>query len=251
MRLSLKIAPGVRIRTGRRGVRTSIGPRVARLHVGGGYQAGMSTGVGPVTAYAPVKGSTRRKRRSQRASTDAAPARPLSKRSVLIGLGVTAFIVLALASTTHSSQPASSSHVAVPQEHTSTTAPHLAAAPGSTRPKAPQSMSPMTTPPPPTTSPTTDPPPPMPVATPAPVAAASSAWCQATVVPANDGYAGDFNVNVTSDQPYQQATASDAGDTHSYETNAAGDVVIYLWHTVADERVTVSVGGATCSALAQ
>jgi hypothetical protein len=36
MGFSIKIAPGVRVRASSRGVRTSIGPRVARVHVGAG-----------------------------------------------------------------------------------------------------------------------------------------------------------------------------------------------------------------------
>jgi hypothetical protein len=43
------------------------------------------------------------------------------------------------------------------------------------------------------------------------------------------------------------ATASDVGDTYSDNTNLAGDAVIYLWHTVAGEWVTVSVGGLLLS----
>jgi len=46
----IKIAPGVRIRVSSRGVRTSIGPRIARVHVGAG-RTGFSTGVGPFTYY--------------------------------------------------------------------------------------------------------------------------------------------------------------------------------------------------------
>ena len=36
MGMSVRLAPGVRVRVSSRGVRTSVGPRVARLHVGGG-----------------------------------------------------------------------------------------------------------------------------------------------------------------------------------------------------------------------
>ena len=45
MSFSVKIAPGVRVRASSRGVRTSIGPRVARVHVGAG-RTGISTGAG-------------------------------------------------------------------------------------------------------------------------------------------------------------------------------------------------------------
>lgn len=55
---SVRIAPGVRVRASSRGVRTSIGPRAARVHVGGG-RTGFSTGVGPLTYYTSA-GSSRR-----------------------------------------------------------------------------------------------------------------------------------------------------------------------------------------------
>ncbi len=48
--VSVKVAPGVRIRATSRGVRASVGPRAARVHVGNG-RAGFSTGVGPVSYY--------------------------------------------------------------------------------------------------------------------------------------------------------------------------------------------------------
>jgi len=58
---SIRVAPGVRIRASSRGVRTSVGPRIARVHVGGG-RTGFSTGLGPVTYYSNLsgqRGSTR------------------------------------------------------------------------------------------------------------------------------------------------------------------------------------------------
>jgi hypothetical protein len=58
MGFSVKIAPGVRVRASSRGVRTSIGPRAARVHVGGG-RTGFSTGLGPVSLY--TSGSSRRR----------------------------------------------------------------------------------------------------------------------------------------------------------------------------------------------
>lgn len=58
MRLSFKVAPGVRLSAGSRGVRASVGPRAARVHVGGG-RPGISTGAGPVTFYSSLA-STRR-----------------------------------------------------------------------------------------------------------------------------------------------------------------------------------------------
>jgi hypothetical protein len=60
---SFRVAPGVRVGVSKRGVRTSIGPRAARMHVGGGYRTGLSTGAGPFTLYQSV-GHTRRKPRT-------------------------------------------------------------------------------------------------------------------------------------------------------------------------------------------
>lgn len=48
--LAFKVAPGVRIRVGGRGVRASVGPRIARVHLGSG-RPGVSTGFGPLTLY--------------------------------------------------------------------------------------------------------------------------------------------------------------------------------------------------------
>lgn len=81
--------------------------------------------------------------------------------------------------------------------------------------------------------------------------ASAAAWCQATATPANDGYPGDYNVNVTSNQPNQTVTASDAGDSHSYQTDASGSAVVFLWHTAPGEGVNVTVGNASCSTTAQ
>jgi len=55
---SVKIAPGVRVRASSRGLRTSIGPRAARVHIGGG-RPGFSTGVGPVGYYTSLGGGRR------------------------------------------------------------------------------------------------------------------------------------------------------------------------------------------------
>jgi phosphatidylserine/phosphatidylglycerophosphate/cardiolipin synthase-like enzyme len=75
-------------------------------------------------------------------------------------------------------------------------------------------------------------------------------WCQASASPANDGYPGDYDVFVHSNQPGQKATASDAGDTYSYYTDGSGYADIYLWNTSAGETIRVTVGGATCSTTA-
>jgi cardiolipin synthase A/B len=90
------------------------------------------------------------------------------------------------------------------------------------------------------------------VPTPAPTTStqASSAWCRASASPANDGYSGDYDVDVTSNQANTEATASDSTDKWSDKTNSSGDVVIRLYYTSAGESITVTVGGATCSTTA-
>jgi hypothetical protein len=67
MGFSVKIAPGVRVRASSRGIRTSIGPRAARLHVGGG-RTGFSTGVGPVGYYMSLGGGGGRRPAARRPS---------------------------------------------------------------------------------------------------------------------------------------------------------------------------------------
>ena len=92
------------------------------------------------------------------------------------------------------------------------------------------------------------PPPPATVASASPTAtAATGASCQVTVAPANDGYAGDEQVSVSSNQRYARATASDAGDTWSESTNSSGAAQIRLYNTRPGMEITVTVGGATCS----
>ncbi|GAA2583374.1 hypothetical protein GCM10010399_11500 [Dactylosporangium fulvum] len=58
MGFSIKLAPGVRIRASSRGIRTSIGPRAARVHFGAG-RTSLSTGVGPF-GYSTSLGGGRR-----------------------------------------------------------------------------------------------------------------------------------------------------------------------------------------------
>jgi hypothetical protein len=72
MGFSVKLAPGVRIRASSRGIRTSIGPRAARVHVGGG-RTGVSTGIGPLGFYTSVGGS-RRSGGGRRSATSAQAA---------------------------------------------------------------------------------------------------------------------------------------------------------------------------------
>jgi hypothetical protein len=92
-----------------------------------------------------------------------------------------------------------------------------------------------------------------PTASPAPASSpsrASGAWCAATASPANDGYSGDYDVHISSDQPDQEAYASDAGDSYHAYTGASGATTITLWHTSPGETIRVTVGAASCSAVA-
>jgi hypothetical protein len=50
-----KVAPGVKIRATKRGLRASVGPRAARVHFGAGG-TGVSTGAGPVSLYRAIGG---------------------------------------------------------------------------------------------------------------------------------------------------------------------------------------------------
>jgi hypothetical protein len=63
MGFSFKVAPGVRIRASSRGIRTSVGPRAARVHIGAG-RTGFSSGAGPVSFYTSVGGGRRGGRQS-------------------------------------------------------------------------------------------------------------------------------------------------------------------------------------------
>ena len=66
---NFRIAPGIRISTSSRGLRAHVGPRFARVHVGGG-RTGMSTGAGPFTAYQSLGTSSRPLRRTRTTTTD-------------------------------------------------------------------------------------------------------------------------------------------------------------------------------------
>jgi hypothetical protein len=70
--------------------------------------------------------------------------------------------------------------------------------------------------------------------------------CSVSASSANDGYPGDYYVNVQSNQPDAKATASDSSDTWSDDTNASGSVSILLYYQSPGEQVTVTVGAATC-----
>ncbi len=78
----------------------------------------------------------------------------------------------------------------------------------------------------------------------------STASCTASAAPANDGYSSDYDVSVASNQPDQKATASDARDSWSDTTDAAGNVRILLYYVSSGEQITVTVGAASCSTVA-
>jgi hypothetical protein len=58
MGFGVRIAPGVRVSASPRGLRTGIGPRSARVHVGSGRPS-ISTGAGPSTVWQPIGGGRR------------------------------------------------------------------------------------------------------------------------------------------------------------------------------------------------
>ena len=74
----------------------------------------------------------------------------------------------------------------------------------------------------------------------------SGAWCTATASVYNAGD-DENNVYVHSNQPYQNATATAGGYTHSYQTNGSGYALIYLNGPPPGAQITVTVGGATCT----
>ena len=74
----------------------------------------------------------------------------------------------------------------------------------------------------------------------------SRAWCRATArVYKSARHEND--VYVHSDRPHDKATARAGGHSGSYETNGSGYAVIYLNGPPAGARVTVTIGGATCT----
>lgn len=78
----------------------------------------------------------------------------------------------------------------------------------------------------------------------------AAAWCQASASPSNDGYPGDYQVYVHSNQPDTTATAFDTGDTWSQYTDSSGDADIRLYHTAPGMTISVTVGAASCSTTA-
>jgi len=77
-------------------------------------------------------------------------------------------------------------------------------------------------------------------------AKASGGWCTATASVYN-AYDNENNVYVHSNRPYQNATASADGYTHSYQTNGSGYALIYLNGPPPGAQITVMVGSATCT----
>ncbi len=75
----------------------------------------------------------------------------------------------------------------------------------------------------------------------------SGAWCTATASVYNAS-GNENNVYVHSNQPNQDATASAAGYSHTYRTGGSGYALIYLTGPPSGARITVTVGGATCTA---
>jgi cardiolipin synthase A/B len=81
---------------------------------------------------------------------------------------------------------------------------------------------------------------------PAPATGSGAAWCTATasVYDASDD---ENNVYVHSNQPDEEATATADGYSHSYRTDGSGYALIYLNGPPPGARITVTVGGATCT----
>jgi len=75
----------------------------------------------------------------------------------------------------------------------------------------------------------------------------SGASCTATAS-VYDASRDENNVYVHSNQPGKEATAKADGYTHSYKTNASGYALIYLNGPPPGAKITVTVGGATCTA---
>ncbi|MHB8244854.1 MAG: hypothetical protein ACYDGN_05770 [Acidimicrobiales bacterium] len=79
-----------------------------------------------------------------------------------------------------------------------------------------------------------------------PAPTASGAWCKASASPSNDGYSGDYQIYVRSNQPDRRARASDANDAWSDYTNSSGYAEIRLYLTSPGMTIHVTVGSASC-----
>jgi hypothetical protein len=77
-------------------------------------------------------------------------------------------------------------------------------------------------------------------------APASGVWC-AAAASVYDAADNENNVYVHSNQPDQEATATADGYSHSYGTDGSGYALIYLNGPPPGARITVTVGGATCT----
>ncbi len=62
-----------------------------------------------------------------------------------------------------------------------------------------------------------------------------------------DASRDENNVYVHSNRPDQEATAKADGHSHSYRTDGSGYALIYLNGPPPGARITVTVGGATCT----
>lgn len=92
--VGFKIAPGLSVRASGRGIRTSAGPRVARVHVGGGSST-LSSGFGPFAASTTSSGNRKNKRPAKR--TGSSRSRTVSNAELTLGATVLAFDVLSSA----------------------------------------------------------------------------------------------------------------------------------------------------------
>ena len=79
-----------------------------------------------------------------------------------------------------------------------------------------------------------------------PAASRSGARCTASAS-AYDASRDENNVYVHSNQPDQEATATADGYSHSYRANGSGYALVYLNGPPPGARITVTVGGATCT----
>ena len=79
-----------------------------------------------------------------------------------------------------------------------------------------------------------------------PAASRSGARCTATAS-VYDASRDENNVYVHSNQPDQEATATADGYSHSYRTDSSGYALIYLNGPPPGAKITVTVGGASCT----
>ena len=79
-----------------------------------------------------------------------------------------------------------------------------------------------------------------------PAASTTGDRCTATAS-VYDASRDENNVYVHSNRPDQEATAKADGYSHSYRTDGSGYALIYLNGPPPGARITVTVGGATCT----